>query len=211
MQRSTLFARRRLPSGCMMWLLFVLPTPTLFAEGPRYPISTLRVAQALVGYGLKVTPEEIRLPAMLSATSASPQLELVSMRPAAAQLVQLELRCHAPGECLPFFVLLNVPAGAVQSLVAAFKNNDKSPQPETLQNVVAGQAAPKSIQPTGDRMRVGASITLLLEDGQMRIQFPAVALDSGAPGSIVRVSTIDRRKTFRATVVSPTIAEGDIE
>ena len=193
----------------VIWLLFGLQAK-MFAASARYPISTARIAEALIRYGLNVAAEDIRLPLPISAASSSPELELILARTAARNLVQLELRCRDSGKCLPFFVLIDVPDGAASALVADVRKDEQF-QAGAGPGSPMSQGRAKNVQTSPDRMRAGSHITLLLEDDQMQIQLPAVALDSGAPGLEVRVGTVDHRKTFRAMVVSPTVARGGLE
>lgn len=213
MQRFLQIARSSLRSAVLsasfIGLLFVVHIGRLTAESPRYPISTERVVQALAAYGLNVTPKEIRVPAALTAAIPSPQLELVSMRSASPELVQIELRCHTSGKCLPFFALIEVPPGTGPSFIA---DAEKRKAPEARAGsawTVARAEADRMEAP--DQIRAGSQITLLLEDAQMRIRIPAVALDSGAPGRDVRVCTPDHRNTFHARVVSSSFARGGLE
>ena len=43
---------------------------------------------------------------------------------------------------------------------------------------------------------------------QMRIQLPAVAVDTGAPGTEVRVTSADHRHTYRGVVVDADTVKG---
>lgn len=214
MQRSSQIERFRLRSAlwvaCLIGLLLIVHIERLAAEGPRFAISTQRVAEALSEYGLKIRPQQVRLPSPLTSAIPSPQLELVSMRTAAPDLVQIELRCQSSGKCLPFFVLLDVPAGTASSFTAGVKQHQLASTGAEARTGLR-QYGVAGIESSTPRIRAGDHIALLLEDSQMRIQIPTVALDSGAPGLEVRVCTLDHRKIFRARVVSSSIARGGLE
>ena len=57
-------------------------------------------------------------------------------------------------------------------------------------------------------LRPGEHAVLLLEDKQMQITLPVLSIDGGALGSTVRVSSLDRKKVFVATVVAMQVVRG---
>ena len=59
-------------------------------------------------------------------------------------------------------------------------------------------------------VRPGDHAVLLLEDSHMRITLPVIAIDSGRVGGEVRVSSLDRKTTFRAIVLESGAVRGDL-
>ena len=58
---------------------------------------------------------------------------------------------------------------------------------------------------------VGAHITLELTDPQMHIHLPAIAIDTGAPGTDIRVASLDRKHTWRGTVLDANTVQGGVQ
>ncbi|HEY4011122.1 MAG TPA: flagella basal body P-ring formation protein FlgA [Acidobacteriaceae bacterium] len=209
-RRSSLVSTVLTP-GCV-WMMTITVTGALAVERPRYLISPVLIADVLWRYGVKVTPNEVQLPVSLSAIDPIPHLEIVSMTRVTDDVVQLQWRCRDAGECLPFYVLLNLPTVTATSLIAsarlksglAVRTPGQGAGPAQLHTPEVPEQAMAKVHP-------GSHVTLLLEDLQMRIQLPAVALDSGSPGADIRVATPDHRKIFRATVVDQSVVKGDLE
>ena len=51
---------------------------------------------------------------------------------------------------------------------------------------------------------------LLLEDKQMQISLPVLSIDGGRLGSTVRVSSMDHKNTYLATIVSAQVVRGTL-
>jgi Chaperone for flagella basal body P-ring formation len=204
---------------CPVLLAMLLLTPMLVAQSKsstRYPISEAMVALAMQTKGLDVKPSEVHLPMILSAAGESPQLEIASAERLDDGRLRVQLRCRNATECLPFNATLDVPAGAISQEVGVLKALSGAPisasaralhatgvDQTRLLNAEAHSAA--------TALRVGSHVTLVLTGGHMQINLPAIAMDSAAPGTDVRVCTPDRKQTFHGTVVDATTVKGLVE
>lgn len=185
--------------------------------GPRrYAMSESVVAAALRASGIDVQPAAVHLPLAMTASNSSPALDVVGTERVGADRVRLRLRCARAGECVPFSAVVDLPESSV-----AVVSVPATAAPATR---MAGSGAPGGSSEWGHTLRsndaikapeqsvhVGAHLTLWLEDGQMRIQLPVIAIDTGARGAEVRVSTEDRKKTFQATVLDEKTVRGVVE
>ena len=220
--RQTRFGSKRLAAG--VWLA-LLGTEVLIAQRAlpaRYPISEAAIAGVLRARGLDVEPTQIRLPMQISSPSASPGLEIVSAQRFGGVRVRLRLRCQKVSECLPFYVVLNLRS---ESELQLFVPGSNAPAMSSGQPFAAAAQReiswPVSAQARGGAVslpvapatgvHVGEHITLLIQDGHMQIQLPALAIDTGAPGSEVRVCSEDHKKTFRGFVLDANTVRGEIE
>jgi hypothetical protein len=163
-------------------------------HNPRYPISGADIARELGVVGVNVNASQVRLPANMSAASASPKLEIVTVQPVGDNQVRLGLRCPTAGECLPFLATADV-KDAIQ-VTAEIRVKTGSPAAVSHQATLQIAASQVS-QP---RLTVGSQAVLIIRDGHLDIHLQVLAIDSGEIGQRVRVCTLDRKKVFHATV-----------
>ena len=164
----------------------------------RYTIPNTVIAAALSAEGLDASADHLHLAAPLTAATASPRLRIASAEARPDGTLQLRLLCRSSVECLPFFVTItSAPDSAGLLGKLALRQ-------------ASSRAATSSLEhPSG--IAVGAHITLLLTDPQMHLRFPALAIDAGTPGTEIRVSSLDRKQTWRATVVDATTVQGGLQ
>lgn len=183
---------------------------TRLANG-RYALGAGAVVEALTTVGMTVRVEQVQLPGTLSATVQSPALRVTGAEARGDGRFVVRLRCGVVSECLPFFAevrmsdpteaetavgRLRAAAGAVAGARVSATGN-------------AGEVAEVSSGPRG--VSVGTRVRLELADAQMRIALPGIAVDTGAPGSEVRVTSLDRRHTYRGVVVDAGTVKGGVE
>jgi len=200
--------------GVALWLF----SPALMAQGvrpARYPMSSAVVARALEMNGLDVKPSDVHLPMILSASTPSPNLEITATERLAAGRVRLQLRCRKAGDCVPFNATLDVRSAAAVAAEAGVKSASHGAvtigNPGNMGSIPGGESlgsSPATIANRTSSLRAGSKVVLVLKDDYMTIHMPAIALDSGAPGTGVRVCTADRKKTFHATVVDQMTVTG---
>jgi hypothetical protein len=191
---------------CSLWMAGLLPVPLalaapvcLRAQTPeRVPLTGTIVALTLAQAGVHVDAQAIELPASLSSTAVDPQLRITGAELLADGRLRVRLACRQTSECHPFLATLR-PASTPESMADFLSLQTSLP-------------SARSTQPNDgtERVLAGQRATLFFEDTHMRITLPVLVIDSGAPGSEVRVSTLDRKQTFRALVAGPGTLRGTL-
>lgn len=186
-------------AGKTNWLVVLL----LASQGGRCPaqkaakplLSVNTVVTMLRGAGLTVDAQQIAIPPGLTAMKEQPALALEGAELERGGNLRVRVACTHRVECSPFYATIALPSQ--EAGVAAI---------QTLRPAMAqAEAAPTR---TVAVLRPGEETSLLLEDGQMRISLPVIAIDSGSVGAEVRVVSLDHKTTFRSVVVSPTLVRG---
>lgn len=167
------------------------------APAARVPVSARDVALVVSAVaGASVDASEVSLPADLTAATANTNLRLLQAEATQPAAVRLKLACEGGG-CLPFFALLHVHDQAEAVQVASqisLKLNHNLPIESRK----------------GTAVQAGMRATLLLEDEHMRISLPVVLIDSGAPGTEVRVASLDRKQLYRGIVSDNQTVRGSL-
>jgi hypothetical protein len=200
----------------MIALLLPIAASLACAEnsgGVRYPITETVVANFLRANGISVTSSEVTLPMKLTATTSEPQLEIAATRRIHDGQLRLELRCRRVGECVAFDAILDVDdAKLIRGEMDSELPSSKSVSEENLGSTTRlATLRNDSVSHGTFHLRIGAQVVLVIEDAQMQIHLPVIAMDSGSIGSLVRVSTLDRKKVFRALVEDAGLVKGVIE
>ena len=182
-------------------------------QGMHYPITEATVANLLHANGTSVDSSQVHLPMQLAAAIPDPHLEIVAARKVTEHELDLEVRCQATSECLPFDALVDTSdANTIAASVRGSLSPDKSAQQLSAREVPEKSTpAVGSIAATSDHLHAGAQIVLVIVDGRMRIHLPAIAVDSGAKGAQIRACTLDRKKIFHAVVVDGKTAQEVVE
>ena len=161
----------------------------------RFPLTAARVSQALLDNGVAVSRSDLNLPSSLTTAVATPDLAVREAAQAGPGLLRVRLECKIAGECLPFFALINL--------------HDSNRVVEAQEHLHASSHADL---PTRDRnapaLLPGQRVTLLLENTHMCITLPAISIDAGALGAEVRVSSLDRKQTYRGVVSGAAVVRG---
>jgi flagella basal body P-ring formation protein FlgA len=170
---------------------------TMRAQERRFPLTAATVAAALQKAGLPVAAAQIDLPGSLSATAEHPELRITNAELLADGRLRVRLACRPQGQCLAFLATVHL-SGAESGLagVAAL-------------NATVQDAAPVHAE-RGPGLQAGRQTTLLMRDGKMLIELPVIAIDSGVTGEEVRVSSLDRKQTFRGVVTREQTVEADL-
>jgi hypothetical protein len=125
-----------------------LPAP---AAPPQYHLTAEQVAAAVRGAGVQVAPEKVSLLADVVASVPQPALKVTSIAPAGGDRAMARVECADSTQCLPFFVALQLGAGASQSAA------------------LPGGQPPKS---SATVVRPGERATLLLEGAHVQSLCP---------------------------------------
>ncbi len=184
-------------AGFLPLLAAIAASPPLTAQTvERVPLTGAVVAAALTGAGLHVEGSQIELPGALATTNTDPQLRVTGAELLPDGHLRVRLACRQAGECQPFMATLR-----------------SSSAPEAMAGLLAlrqGLQPPSAAHSSGytDRLIAGQHATLHLESTHMLITVPVVAIDSGAPGTEVRVSSLDRKQLYRAVVTDASTVRG---
>ncbi len=183
-------------AGFLPLLAAMAASPPLTAQMvERVPLTGATVAAALTGAGLHVEGSQIELPGALATTNTDPQLRVTGAELLPDGRLRVRLACRQAGECQPFMATL------------------RSSGPEAMAGLLSLR---RSLQPPSaahsngntDRLIAGQHATLHLESTHMLITVPVVAIDSGAPGTEVRVSSLDHKQLYRAVVADAGTVRG---
>jgi len=191
------------------WLaaaLALIASPILaqYHAGTRYPIVEADIVRELSVVGTRVDAAQVHLAAYMTATTASPALEITTAEPLGSNHVRLEIRCAMVGKCLPFSATIDVKDASLVSEEIQSKTSLATAKHDTKSTIGESLAAPP-------KLTVGSHAVLTIRDGHLDIHLRVLAIDSGAIGQQVRVCTLDRKKVFHATVTGDETVTGAME
>jgi hypothetical protein len=157
----------------------------------RFAITPEQVACALSQAGVVTAAQQVSLPARVVANEPTPVLEIVSIEARGKTKSpghdpppsKVKLTCHLPGQCLPFYALVNWPRE--KGLTTSYAGN---------QAVIT--------------MRAGTRATLVMDDQRSHIQVAVISLQNGAVGNRIRVASPDHKQFYFGEVLSPTLLRG---
>ena len=181
-------------------LLFVLAgaLPVMAQAGNgRFPLLREEITAALQKAGLTVAAPQIEIPPLLTASQQRPALQVTAAEMLPDRRLRVRLSCVQVSECQPFLATVTLPekANALENISA-------------LRSSFSPRLPIQTVRSPG--LRAGQRATLLMEDEHMRIALPIVSIDSGPVGSEVRVSSLDRKQSFRGTVLDAQTVRGSL-
>ncbi len=157
----------------------------------------MAVAEVLSAAGVTVAANDLDVPAAVTSSSPAPALRLTGAQPVDNDHLRLRFICDVPGQCLPFFVVLQSRGiGAAERLASQFTLKVSAGQPIKEQG--------------GTVLHAGTPAMLLIETHHMRITIPVVSIDTGAPGTEVRVASLDHKQIYRGVVGDNSIVRGNL-
>jgi hypothetical protein len=156
------------------------------------PLLPQQVARVVSENGNRVSPRQIRFLSTVTSRHEDPVLDLVSICPWGSHAMKARLACRDHSECLPFFVAVEVDNPNIERKASG-------PHQERL---LARRAPPI--------LRVGTEATLMLRSESLQIAVPVICLENGEVGRSIRVTTLDRRRIYKAEVVSAKLLKGEI-
>lgn len=211
-----------------------------WAQAPRPDRSTIRLDQVVATLSdaeLPLEGADVRLLARNVAATPEPRLEVRAIEPWGDRGARVRIRCETPAECLPFYVAVEwtnktVAEAALRTPLAVAVSGAKpvrgpvygaSPVPPAAPD---GQLDRNEHKPAGSealavesrqrqgtaetQVLAGSRATLLIEAKRLHIKVPVVCLEKGVAGQTIRVSSLDRKQTYRAEVVDSTQLKGTL-
>ena len=164
----------------------------------RYAISADTVAATISRVGVEVSPEQITFLADVVATKPTPVLKVRSVEKLGSERLAVRMECVNSDECLPFFVHIQ---GRQESdaQIAAISNSGPSLWHAAQQG--AGSVVVHS----------GSHVTLMLDGDHIHIRIPAICMQSGASGQMIRVTDTNRRLIYAAQVIDASAVKGRLQ
>jgi len=153
------------------------------------PFSRQQIAAALSGEGMHLQAEQVELLAPVTANASNPRLRLISIEPWGSHRMKARLACEDTSICLPFYVAINA---------------------EPIAAKVQTTTTKAPTQRTPPVLRVGVQATLKLRNATVEITLPVICLENGAVGQLIRVTSTDRKRIYKAEVVSDRLLRGEI-
>src|SRR3974390_200361 len=184
---------------CCCWWMVPVMVAGAFALPPQRTelIEKSAVLDAFSAGGITVSPQQVEVLSPLRAASSHPVLEVEAVEPWQDSGSKVRMRCQQREECLPFYVLVGGPMQ--QELRNAFAPTSNMPKAAAPQ-----QGASRAVWV----VRRGEKSTMELRGPHMLIALPVVCLGNGAAGAMVRVTTPDHKRTYRAEVVGAGLLKG---
>jgi len=168
------------------------------AASEHYVINPVTIASTIDRMGVKISPDQIILPADVVATTPTPMLKVLSVEKLNNERLVARLECVNGDECLPFFVDIHLgPEGEAEIDSVATEMRRELP----------------TTQPTSGLLAVhsGAAVTLMLDGDHVHIRIRAICLQGGAPGQLIRVSDTNHRLIYLAQVVDASVVKGKLK
>lgn len=168
--------------------LVALCTVACFAASPgsgqRAAVSREQIANALQSAGFDTTATQLQLLSTVT-SMAGARLRVAKVKTESAGTALAELNCEER-RCLPFYVLVHDTDFTKDEAIAALR---------------VTRGCPAKEHPLLPR---GKPVTLLIENANLRIVLPAISLEGGMQGQIIKVTSPDRKRVYRAEVVNNT-------
>ena len=177
--------------------------PAAHAQAPRFSVTSEQVVAAMQGHSWRTEGVRVTLPAAITAAVADPKLGVAMASMLTAHEARLRIVCRVPAACLPFYATATWP----ESVESVAPPSDGSAGIGERKTPASAADANES---SAGRLRAGTSVTLLLEGERVHIQMQVVSLQGGTTGDKVRVATRDRKQTYVAEIVNPTLLRGSI-
>jgi hypothetical protein len=161
----------------------------------RLPLTSAMVVEALHVRGVEVNAANVHLPMLLYVAAPSSALAITGAERETGDRLRVRLRCIKVSDCVAFTATLNVERPEAEAILALTK-------------------ATVPVPADGDRLRLvvrlhaGDPVALSIQQEHLQVKMPCLAIDTGAVGETIRVSTLDHRKIFRAIVTGPSAATG---
>ena len=153
-------------------------------SGGRISVSLDQIASVMQSAGLTATVAQLQL---LSNVTVPPgaTLRMAKVTKQSPETALAEFSCSARG-CLPFYVLVH---------------DKQLAGSRALSSRETAVSASEKVHPLIER---GKSVTLLMEGANSRIVLPVVSLEGGKQGEIIKVTSPDHKRTYRAEIVNNT-------
>lgn len=184
---------QRIASGL---IAAVVALPAM-AASTHEAITPAEIASAVSSFGVPVASQQIELLTNVVATTAHPQLRVESIQRWDNRRMMARLSCASAGECLPFFVGLNIGQPA-----------QPQPQPGASLRTVSAPAPPISAAPRSPSVRSGMPAILFLDGDHVHIRLTVICLQNGVTGQIIRATDKSHHVFYTAEVAENGILKG---
>jgi hypothetical protein len=162
----------------------------------HFVVTAHQVARTLSDRGMSIADDHVSLLANVVATEPNPVLEILSIKPwgAGASGPQsgsrslIELACHSPGACLPFY-----------AVVTGQGPPAKTPAAASVTSPIAANTRHATFNAI---MRAGTHATLIMEDKRSHVQLTVISLENGNAGDKIHVASPDHKQVYLAEVVN---------
>ncbi len=180
----------------------------------RFALTARQVARALFERGIQTGDGQVYLPARVVATEPQPILDILSVEtlgeaPSAKHSQvrsRIKLACRLPGECLPFYAIVNGPELADEPATIA---SITSPAIRNAGLTASPAARNELLNASSDiTMRVGTRAMLVMDDHRSHIQVTVISLENGIVGHTIRVASPDHKQVYFGEVVSASLLKG---
>jgi hypothetical protein len=192
-------------------------TPIAQAQAKRFPVTTQMILSAMQQRQLSIDGVQVRIAAPVTAAVPNPTLDIQTFSSVDRQNAQIRIGCRNHTECLSFYVAVTWPAqsATAQPPAAQSQNVDQTNSAPVAPGMTASTfpAETNDLRHTpspSPTLRVGAPVTLVMENGPIHIRLHVISLQNGTVGETVRVSTPDRKQTYTAEIVAPNLLKGSL-
>jgi len=190
------------------------------ARRPERPEIRLdQVIATLSDAELPLEGADVRLLARNVAATPEPRLEVRAVEPWGERGARVRMDCESHAQCLPFYVAVewanqSVAEAALHTPVAgsgATPVRAPADGASTAQTAETATAESRQTRGAAETMVLaGSRATLWIEAERLHIKVPVVCLEKGVAGQTIRVSSLDRKQTYRAEVIDSTQLKGTL-
>lgn len=219
MKRETRISSRWLES-VVFAAIYLAPfsfVTTSFAQrtAARFAMDSSLIVDAMRAVLLPTDGVQVQLAAPVTSSLSAARLEVVSVWPLPPHQVRLRLACGDHGACLPFFATMTYPDSVDVSKLALGRRvastSDHNAKTENLKGVSdVGQSINLPTVKREDILRAGSQAMLQFDADKIHVRMEVICLQSGRPGSRVRVASVDHKQTYTAEVITPLLLKGQL-
>ena len=220
------------PALALLFFATVMSGASVSALAQPGARSAIRLDQVVAALGaLHVSSSGVTLLAKLSATTPEPALEIKRVEPWGDRRARVRMGCQVHEQCLPFYVevawpdatsaqaalgglpkilVAALPLAAMKPVLSGTGAVGVVPLVAPTREAATAHAAARPASASHATVEAGSRATLLLEGERLHIKVPVICLESGEPGSSIRVAGLDRKQTYFAQVVDATLLKGNL-
>lgn len=171
-------------------LLFSTAALTAFAaDRPQsYLLDPEAATHAVLAAHPELAGDAMELARRIVLREPAPSLQVGPVERSGA-IGRVRVRCGAETACLPFYVLVHLPAAQIP---AAYRQTQPS----------ASESTPV--------LRSGDRTSMVIDSGLLHLRVPVTCLQAGVVGSTIRVTGPARGKVYQAAVIDRTTVRGSL-
>jgi hypothetical protein len=171
-------------------LVLLGATVAAYGEFPalRPHVTEGDIIEAMREKGVIVCAGQVSMLSTIPVRTKHPVLEALKIEQLSADASRVLIRCADRSSCIPFYAVVN----------------GLAPNEQTPGELLNGQGAVLQKPASGPVLvKRGSTATLEIVAPDMLITLPVVCLQNGRQGERIRVSSIDRKKTYLGEIVRP--------